>query len=102
MGIRTIRNKIRRGEYDLSEHAHEERQKEQIAISEIEKTILEGDIIEEYIKDPRGKSDLVVSKELHVICGFRGERLVIVTVYRPKPPTWIDYKTRTKEVKDRV
>lgn len=102
MGIQTIRSKIRRGEYDLSEHAHKERQKEQIEINEIEKTILKGDIIEEYLKDPRGKSGLIVSKKLHVVCGFRGERLVIVTVYRPKPPTWIDYKTRAKEVKDRV
>ncbi|MGH7203012.1 MAG: hypothetical protein ACREHC_01045 [Candidatus Levyibacteriota bacterium] len=44
----------------------------------------------------------VLEKALHIVCGMRGERLLIVTVYRPKKPTWIDYKTRAKEIKSRV
>ncbi|MBI2334720.1 DUF4258 domain-containing protein [Candidatus Daviesbacteria bacterium] len=102
MDIRDIRKEIKAREYDLSEHAHKERQEEQITIQEIEQAILKGVIIEKYPEDPRGKSCLVGTKNLHVVCGFRGERLLIVTNYRPKPSTWIDWKTRAKELKSRV
>lgn len=100
-----IKEKVQIGEYDLSVHAHNERQEEQIIVEEIEKVILKGDIIEQYPNDPRGESCLVAGivfeKPLHVVCGMRGKRLLIVTVYRPKPLVWIDYKTRTKELKSR-
>lgn len=106
MDIGFIKIHIINQEYDLSAHAHRERQEEQITIDEIEKNLLGGDIIEKYISDPRGESCLVVgivlNKALHIVCGKRGNRLLIVTVYRPKKPTWIDYKTRAKEVKSRV
>ena len=102
MDIKIIRSKVRSGNYDLSEHAHKERQEEQITIQEIEQTLLKGDIIEKYLEDPRGSSCLVASKMLHAVCGMRGERLLIVTIYRPKPPTWINWKTRIKELESRV
>lgn len=106
MDIKSVRNKIRSNEYDLSEHAHRERQEEQITVLEIERVILEGGIIEQYSLDPRGKSCLVAGKvtdqPLHVVCGIRSDRLLIVTVYRPKAPTWKDYKTRAKELESRV
>lgn len=106
MDITTIRRRVKTGEYDLSEHAHRERQEEQITIQDIERTLLKGDILEKYPQDPRGESCLVAgivkNKPIHAICGFRGEKLLIVTVYIPKPPTWIGYRTRAKEVKSRV
>lgn len=106
MDIKVIREKVKQNLYDLSSHAHQERQEEQITISEIERAVLKGDIIEQYPNDPRGPSCLIVArvnnKPAHIVCGFRGNRLLIVTVYRPKPPTWIDFKTRAKELKDRV
>jgi hypothetical protein len=68
--------------------------------------LLKGDIIEKYLSDPRGQSCLIVGivsdEPLHVVCGTREERLLIVTVYRPKLPVWLDYRTRAKEVKSRV
>ena len=48
-----IRDKVRNNEYDLSAHAHNERQEEQITVAEIEKALLNGDIIEKYPNDPR-------------------------------------------------
>ncbi|OGE25663.1 hypothetical protein A3C26_01725 [Candidatus Daviesbacteria bacterium RIFCSPHIGHO2_02_FULL_39_12] len=101
MDLRVIRRKIKLGEYDLSYHAHTERQEEEITTSEVEQTLLKSGIIETYPEDPRGKSCLIGNKKLHVVCGFRRNRLLVVTVYRPKPPTWIDYKTRAKELKSR-
>jgi len=106
MDISFILNKIKKEEYDLSAHAHQERQDEQITIEEIEKILLKGDIIEMYSNDPRGQRCLVAgiisNVPLHVVCGKRGNRLLIVTVYRPKQPVWKDYKTRAMEVKSRV
>lgn len=105
MDISFIRNNVLNGDYDLSVHAHTERQEEQITIQEIENALLKGDIIEQYPNDPRGGSCLVAGiifrKPLHIVCGARKERLLIVTVYRPKPPVWIDYKIRAKELKNR-
>lgn len=102
MNIKNIREKVINNEYDLSEHAHKERQREQISVKEITETLLKGGIIEKYPKDPRGKSCLVADQFLHIVCGFRDKRLLVVTVYRPKFPTWKDYKTRVKELKSRV
>ena len=105
MDITFIKKKIRNQEYDLSIHAHNERQEEQIAIEEIEKVLSKGDIIEKYPNDQRGESCLVAGtvykKPLHIVCGIRNDRLLIVTVYRPKQPAWIGYKTRVKELKSR-
>lgn len=106
MEIEEIRVKIKKGTYDLSQHAHEERQAEHITIKEIEETILSGEIIERYSKDPRGESILIGAKlkgrSLHVVCGKRDGRILVVTVYEPKPPKWIDYKTRSRKLKDRI
>ena len=106
MDLEYIRNKVRIGEYDLSEHAHGERQAEHITVKEIEETILSGEIVESYPKDPRGESVLIGAKlkgrNLHVVCGKRNDRILIVTVYEPKSPTWLDYKTRSRELKDRL
>ena len=106
MNISWIREKVQSGQYDLSAHAHRERQEEQITTAEIEKVLLKGSIIEEYPNDPRGESCLVgakvAEKQLHVVCAKRNDRLLIVTEYRPKPPIWINYKTRAKELKNRV
>ena len=106
MDLEEIKAKIKRGEYDLSEHAHLERQAEHITIKEIEEVISAGEIIERYAKDPRGESVLIAGKvggrSLHIVCGKRNDRILIVTVYEPKPPTWRSYKTRSGEVKSRV
>lgn len=106
MDLKVIRQKVKSKEYDLSEHAHKERQEERITTEEIEQILLKGSIIEKYPNDPRGSSclvgGLVKNRPIHAVCGFRGSRLLIVTVYIPKQPIWIDYKTRAKELKSRV
>ena len=106
MDLEEIKAKIKRGDYDLSQHAHQERQAEEITTEEIEGAILTGEIIERYKRDPRGESVLIAGestgRSLHVVCGKRSDRILIVTVYEPKPPKWLSYKTRGREVKSRV
>lgn len=92
-------------EHDLSEHAHVERQAEHIAVKEVEEAIFTGQALEVYKNDPRGESILIGARlkyrSLHVVCGKRNDRILVVTVYEPKPPKWVDFKTRSRLLKDR-
>ena len=77
MDIAFIKKKIRDQEYDLSVHAHNERQEEQITVEEIEKVILKGDIIEQYPSDLRGESCLVFG----IVSEKRVPRNILQLVY---------------------
>ena len=89
--IEWIQNCIRKSEYYFSKHGEEERQKDNLIIEEVEEALLNGIILENYEDTGRGKSCLVVGftkngKPVHVVCGVRGNLLVIITVYIPRPP----------------
>ncbi|MFQ5753535.1 MAG: DUF4258 domain-containing protein [bacterium] len=89
--IEWIKKKIRSGEYYFSKHGDQERQNDNLTISEIEEAVLTGRILEQYENTGRGESCLVVGfsengKPIHVICGSRREWLVIITVYIPSLP----------------
>lgn len=101
MDIREIRKKIIAGEYEISYHAEKERYAEDISIVDIETVITTGEILEDYPNDPRGQSCLILgysqNRPIHVVCGFSSLKWVrIITVYLPKPPKWIDERTRGK------
>ena len=89
--IKWIYERIKSEKYYFSGHADNEKQNESIEIAEIEQAILKGRIIEQYQDTGRGESCLVAGfsengKPIHTVCGIRGEWLVIITVYIPKPP----------------
>ena len=89
--IEWIQNCIRKSEYYFSKHGEEERQKDNLIIEVVEEALLNGIILENYEDTGRGKSCLVVGftknrKPVHVVCGVRGNLLVIITVYIPRPP----------------
>ncbi len=91
MEVDWIIERIRKDEYYFSKHGDQERQGENLAITEIEEFLLSGRILEEYGDTGRGESCLVVGftntgKPVHIVCGERGSHLVIVTVYVPSPP----------------
>ena len=77
--------------YYFSRHGDQERQNENLLITEIEEALFSGRILEQYEDTGRGESCLVVGftnsgKPIHVVCGERAEQLVIITVYIPYPP----------------
>ena len=62
-----------------------------MTIEEIEEALLTGRVLEQYEDIGRGESCLVVGftesgKPLHMVCGEIEDRIVIITVYIPKPP----------------
>lgn len=86
-----IRERIRKGKYYFSKHGDQERQKDNLTITEVEEALHTGRILEHYKDTGRGKSCLVVGftktgKPIHTVCGIRGHWLVIITVYVPYPP----------------
>ena len=88
-------------QFQLTEHAHKERQEEAIELREIKEALMTCELLEDYPHDPRGASCLVLGysgeKPIHVVCGrARNEWLLVITVYIPKPPKWVDPRTRAK------
>lgn len=102
MDIGHIKRLVFKKIYRLTLHAEVERDSDQITAREIEEALLslEAEIIEDYPNDPRGHSCLILgfTKEnfpIHIVCGMvESEILVLITVYRPDPDEWIDWKIR--------
>jgi len=104
LDIELIKEKTRLNQFILSGHAHKERQEEEIEIKHIKEALLNGEIIENYPNDPRGPSCLISgfseNRPIHLVCGWtKFNWLLIVTVYIPKPPKWVDSKTRATKAK---
>ena len=99
MNADEIKAKIRMGEYFFSRHAASERAYDELAVFQGKEAILNGEILEQYPDTGRGESCLVMGFSglipIHAICGWaRNHQVVIVTVYIPSPPRFIDPWTR--------
>ena len=81
-------------------HAENERDRDRILVREIEEA-LRGrnmEIIEDYPADPRGPSFLLLGftemeMPIHAVCALT-EVLVIITLYRPDPSRWVEWRRR--------
>ena len=101
MNFKKIQEFVRKKNYLFSEHADEERTKDQLTVQEIEEAIMSGKVLEERLHDPRGESYLIAGKSeegksIHVVIGTRFDRPVIVTVYLPSAVKWIHGKIRKR------
>ncbi|UFP93582.1 DUF4258 domain-containing protein [Gloeobacter morelensis] len=100
MDLQQIWLKLERREYLLSSHADRARQEDNLTVKQIKQALLDGTILEQYPDTGRGESCLLVgfagSTPIHAVCGCRGDQLVIITVYIPKPPKFIDPWTRAR------
>jgi len=98
MDIENIKGKIRANLYTHTLHADLERKADALAHAQVEEALLDGEILEQYPDAGRGESCLVVgfAKDVpvHIVCGWRGEKVAIITVYIPRPPKFIDPWTR--------
>lgn len=102
MNFKEIQNYIKKGDYLFSDHADDEKTKDKLNVDQIEEAILSGEVIEERLNDPRGKSRLVAGiskngKLIHVVIGLKLGRPVIVTVYTPSKEEWMYGKIRLKK-----
>nr|VFJ49101.1 MAG: protein of unknown function (DUF4258) [Candidatus Kentron sp. DK] len=94
LSIDWVRENLQRDEYYLSKHAEQERQNDNLTLSEIREALWNGVVLEYYEDTGRGESCLVAGftgrgKPIPVVCGERKDTLVIITVYIPMPPRFI-------------
>ncbi len=101
--LEEVRRFVREARYRLTLHAENERDRDRIPVREIEEALSSSraEIIEDYPADPRGPSLLVLGfteagMPIHAVCAL-AEDLVIITLYRPKPRRWIDWRRRREE-----
>jgi hypothetical protein len=98
MDINEIKSRIRANQYVYTQHAELERKADGLTFVQIEEALLDGEILEQYADTGRGESCLIVGLTrdvpVHVVCGWRGAQVALITVYIPRPPKFVDPWTR--------
>jgi hypothetical protein len=73
-----------------------------ISTADVRKVIEDGEIIEDYPEDARGRSCLILGegrngRPIHIVCSPKDEYLAIITAYIPDEAQWSkDFRTRIK------
>ncbi len=73
-----------------------------ITPSDVEEVISHGQVIEDYLNDPRGHSCLMMTNTasgriIHVVCSPKEDYLAVITAYLPSVEEWNqDLSTRRK------
>jgi len=103
MKVADIIHAIRSGQVRITDHADEEAVADQITIDEVLYSVVHGEIIEDYLADKPYPSCLVLGKTpsgvvLHSVWAYNTDSrwAVLVTVYRPDPKRWIDWRHRRR------
>ena len=98
MNIEDVKEHVRTDQYLYSLHAEIERKADELTFAQIEEALLNGKILEQYPDAGRGESCLVVGfageTPIHIVCGWRGEKISLITVYIPSLPKFSDPWTR--------
>jgi len=98
MDIEEIKSRVRNNQYVYTVHAETERKADGLTFTQIENALLNGQILEQYPDTGRGESCLVVgladTVPVHAVCGWRGEKIALITVYIPRPPKFPNPWTR--------
>lgn len=102
MDITEIKAQVRNERYFYSVHADFERKADNLTLTQVESALLNGLILEHYPDSGRGESCLVVGffedLPIHIVCGWRGNRIVLITVYIPRSPKFTDPWTRGSSI----
>ena len=101
MEISDILDAIQSSQIRITDHADEEAQNDRLSYDEIFSSVLTGTIIEDYPDDKPYPSCLVAGnifegKPVHSVWAYNEETkwAVLITVYRPDPARWINWKRR--------
>ncbi|MCP4682655.1 MAG: DUF4258 domain-containing protein [Desulfobacterales bacterium] len=104
MDIENIINAIRNSRVKITDHADEEAFDHNLTYEEIYSSVIQGDVIEDYPNDKPYPSCLIMGKNfsgepIHSVWAFNpgNSWAVLITVYRPDPERWDDWKVRVKK-----
>jgi len=96
--IDNIKKCAKKEAIEFTLHARENMYKRGITSMDVKQSLLEGEIIEEYLDDKPYPSFLLCAKIrqnfLHVVCAVAEEQLFIITTYHPDEDKWIKYRRR--------
>ena len=96
--INDIRKFAENEAIEFTLHAREKMYKRGITSMDVKQSLLEGEIIEEYLDDKPYPSFLLCAKirqnHLHVVCAVAEEQLFIITTYHPDEDKWIKHRRR--------
>ena len=103
MDICNIIDAIRNKRIQITDHADEEAENDQLTFDEIYFSVFNGEIIEDYPDDKPYPSCLIYGETfsgepVHSVWAFneQSQWAVLITVYRPDPSKWIEWRKRRK------
>lgn len=103
MLIEDIINSIKSKRVVITDHADEEAYNDKLSFDELYTSVLMGEIIEQYLDDIPYPSCLIYGKNMkgepvHSVWAYNAATYaaVLITVYRPDPVRWIDWKIRRR------
>ena len=86
--LRTIRYKVKRGLYELTRHARDEMQADELSLADVRRVILFGKLESRQTNDPRGTRYVISGhaydgREVSIICRILpvSGRVRVITVY---------------------
>lgn len=101
MKIEDLITAIKNDRLRITDHADEEAQNDHLSFDEIMTSVINGEIIEDYPTDKPLPSCLIYGQNvkheaIHSVWAYNNKTkaAVIITVYRPDPKRWIDWKLR--------
>jgi len=104
MDLKDIKKAIHTKKIRITDHADEEAHDENISYNEIFLSVYNGEIIEYYPKDRPYPSCLIYGENfqnepVHSVWAFNEENgwAVLITVYRPDPVRWKDFRKRRND-----
>ena len=103
MNIADIAEAIRSNRVRITDHADEETQADRLTFDQVYFSVMSGEIIEDYPADRPYPSCLVLGRTfsgdpVHSVWAYNPQNrwAVLITVYRPDPKCWIDWRTRRR------
>lgn len=101
MKIEDLVRAISGGRVRISDHADEEATNDGLSYDEIVVSVMRGEVIEDYPEDRPYPSCLIYGENergepIHSVWGYNEEKgaAVLITVYRPDPRRWIEWRRR--------
>ncbi|MDO9129187.1 MAG: DUF4258 domain-containing protein [Anaerolineales bacterium] len=103
MNIQDIIIAIQEKRIRITDHADEEAQADYLTFDEIFFSVLQGEVIEDYPKDKPYPSCLIYGNNfegepIHSVWAYNAKTswAVLITIYRPDPARWINWRERRK------
>ncbi len=103
MIINDIKLAVDVNKFFISRHAKEEAEADSLSLDEILSSVTQGEIIEHYDDDKPLPSCLIYGQSnkdrpVHSVWAYNGDTgyAILITVYRPDPQKWINWRIRRK------